>query len=244
MVGCYAVKMNESHSAERKRVEDTVSRLLEKAEAVVHGHFVGNSGRHLDTYVNKDKIFADPQLTQIIAGYLAQLYAGDRIEAVIGPAVGGALLAQQVALQLRVRTGLRVASVFTDKAVASDGKPIQTLKRGYDTEIGGRRLLMVEDVLTTGGSLKQVIDAVRQAFSKDATSAPQIIGAVAIVNRDPQRVTSKQLGVPLDALVRLDLKSYEESEVPESLRKVPISTELGHGKQYLATLATGQKHPA
>lgn len=210
-------------SRERARIASKVSKILEDSKAVQKGHFISTVGLHLDTYVNKDRLFTDPEVVNIIAQGFARLAAHTKAEVVVGPAIGGAILAQRTAEYLRKSHRRKMLSVFTQK----DEKGVQQLKRGYDKDVAGKDVIAVEDILTTGTSLRELVAAVVRAGGN-------VVGVYAIVNRDPEKVTSDSIGAPLDTLVQMKLNSYEEGEVPPELMKVPIRTDVGHGAAYLA----------
>lgn len=203
--------------------EDEVLEILQKVGAFRTGHFVGTSGRHIDTYINKDALFMHPRETSQLCLALAQEFKDDNIEAVIAPAVGGVVLSQWTAYHVSELTGKEVYALFADK----DGHGGLVIKRGYDKAIAGKRTLVVEDLLTTGGSLKKAVEIARAAGA-------EIIGAAAIGNRG--QVTREQIGNPPKflALVDIDLESWDESECELCQAGIPVNTDVGHGKEFLA----------
>jgi orotate phosphoribosyltransferase len=140
----------------------------------------------------------------------------DGVDVVIAPAIGGVILASHTALHLKV------LSAYAEK----DGDDGFVIKRGYDTAIDGKRVLIVEDILNTGGSVKKVVDAVRR-------HSGTVVGVGALCNRGG--VTTEDLKVPkLKSLVNMPLEVYDESECPLCVSEVPINTKLGKGREYLA----------
>jgi orotate phosphoribosyltransferase len=188
------------------------------ADTRLSGHFVLKSGRHADTYFNKDRIFSWPGLVIKVATALyklAQANGGADCPVVCGPAVGGAILAQYVANGLS-RKGWPVRAVFADK-VGTGFK----LARGYDLIVSGLDVLLVEDVLTTGGSVRAVAQAVTWAGGR-------VKGVVAIINRGG--VTSEELGVPLlGTLVDVNVSTWSAEECPLCKNGQQIDTGVGHG---------------
>jgi len=202
-------------------MEDVV-RLLKEAGAILEGHFVGASGRHLSIYVNKDAWLPQTDLVSKICRMVAELNKDKGIEVVVGPAVGGIPLSQWTAHHLSEITGRTVLSVFTEKTPDNG----QALKRGYDALVKGKRVLAIEDTVTTGGSVKKTIDAVKKAGGN-------LVQLTILVNREPANVTTSTFGVPMNALADLPSESFAENEIPEWLKKIPINATLGHGAQYL-----------
>lgn len=201
--------------------EAEVLDLLQDVGAFRSGHFVYTSGRHGDAYINKDALFMHPHETFKLAGAIAENFKDDNIEAVIAPAVAGAILAQWTAYQLSEMTDREVCALYADKA---DGGLV--IKRGYDKAIQGKRTLVVEDLLTTGGSLKKVVDAARAAGAN-------IIGAAALANRGG--VTKEQVGNPekFVTLVNIHLESWDAAACELCQNNIPVNTDVGHGKEFL-----------
>src|SRR3989344_4814419 len=184
--------------------ESEVLDLLQKVGAFRTGHFVLTSGRHADSYLNKDALYPYTHDTSKICQAMAEKFkdksASRRIEVVVGPAIGAAILSQWVAYHLTEMTGGEVYGAYSDK----DGQGGFILKRGYDQLVKGKRTLVVEDLTTTGGSIKKVIETVRAAGA-------EIVGAIVIVNRGD--VTKKAIGNPpvFSSLVEIHLESWDES---------------------------------
>lgn len=204
---------------------DEVLSLLETHGAILRGHFVGTSGRHLDMYINKDAIYPHPGVVSILCEEIAVRCAGRRIDAVAAPVVGGVILSQWVAEWLSIREGgIEVLALYAEK----DASGCFTFRRGYDRLVSGRRVLVVEDVLTTGGSLRSVIEAIRAAGG-------EVVGAAALVNRGG--VTAEDVGFGGEAglfvLATLDLQSWGEVECPLCRAGVPVNVEVGKGREFL-----------
>lgn len=199
-----------------------VLQILKDAGAILEGHFVGTSGRHLPVYINKDAWLLHTGLVSKICRMLAELNKENNIDVVVGPAVGGVVISQWTAFHLSEITGREVLSVFTEKTPEGG----QILKRNYDKVVAGKRILAVEDTVTTGGSVKKTIEAIQSAGGN-------IVGLSLIVNRNPKEVTAEAFGIPVSALAEINMESYEEHEVPDWLKAIPINTEFGHGAKYL-----------
>lgn len=196
--------------------------LLKESGAILEGHFIGVSGRHLSVYVNKDAFLPHTSVVSALARMMAEKHKDQAIDVVVGPAVGGIPLSTWTAHHLSELTGREVLSVFTEKSPEGG----QLLKRGYDKVVAGKRILAVEDTVTTGGSVLSTIQAIQAAGG-------EVVQLALIMNRDPKRITSETFGVPMSALAELDAESYTEEEVPEWLKKIPINTTVGHGAKYL-----------
>ncbi len=168
-----------------------VRRALAERGALLEGHFRLSSGRHSDRFVQKFRILEDPALLEPVARAIASRFADARPTVVVGAAVGGILLAYEVARQLHVK------AIFVEK---ENGVP--ALRRGF-TLGSGDRVLLVEDVLTTGGSMRETIEVVRRFGAR-------IVGLAIIVARGP----APEGEFPTFALLELPLQSYDETECP------------------------------
>lgn len=205
--------------------EQEVMELLKRVGGIItQTHVVLTSERHADTYVNKDAIYPYTKEISRLGRAIAEKFVSQRVEIVIAPAMGGVILAQWVAHHLTKFYGCQVLAVYAEKSKNDDGFVI---KRDYDKKITGKRVLVVEDVLTTGGSAKKVIELTR-------TYKGNVIGIGVICNRGG--VTTKGLAnVPiLYALVNLKLETWEVSKCPLCAQNVPINTSVGKGKEFLA----------
>ncbi len=198
-----------------------VRSALKTRGALLEGHFRLSSGRHSDRFVQKFRILEDPAILEPVARAIAERFRSQRPTIVVSAAVGGILLGYEVARHLRVR------AVFVEK---EDGRPV--LRRGFMLTPSDRALV-VEDVVTSGLSVGEVIDVVRQ-------HGAQIAGVGAMVTRGeasfvPARsaVLSEALGaeskgqddtaIPFHALLDLPLHSYAQEECPQCRAGEPIS---------------------
>lgn len=203
--------------------ESEVLDLLQKVGAFRTGHFVFTSGRHGDSYVNKDALYPYTHDTSILCKAMAERFLDKDVEVVVGPTMGAAILAQLVAYHLSELTGREVYGVYADK----DGQGGFVLKRGYDQIIKGRSVLVVEDLTTTGGSIKKVVEVAKAAGGK-------IVGVIAIVNRGD--VTKEMVGNPpiFTSLVTLHLESWDERGCELCKKGIPVNTDIGHGREFVA----------
>ena len=191
--------------------------LAEARAMIADSHVVYTSGKHGSAYVNKDAVYPSTARVAELCRFLAAAAAPHRPEIVCGPAMGGIILAQWTGHHL----GL--PAVYAEKR--GDGG--MALRRGYDRLVAGRRVLVVEDVLNTGGSIRDAIAAVRAAGG-------EVVVAAALVNRGA--VTAADVGVPvLVALLDVALDAWDAEACPLCRDGVPVNTDVGKGREFLAT---------
>ena len=197
--------------------------ILKKIGAVItDDHFVYTSGKHGEVYINKDALYPHTAETSEVCQTMAEMFKDKNVEAVVGPALGGIILSQWVASHLSKMKGKEVFGVYTEK----DAVENQILRRGYDQVIKGKKVLVVEDLTTTGGSVKKVVDIVRQAGG-------EVISVCVMVNRDPKNVNEASVGAPFVAADILEAQAFDEADCPFCKEGRPINTKIGHGKKYL-----------
>lgn len=205
--------------------EDFILSLLEKRGVIIKGtHVVLTSGRHSDVYVNKDAIYPYGRELSLVCKSIAQgfLDMDVDIDVVVGPALGGIILSQWVAYHFYRLTSKQVLSVFAEKT--SDGKSF-ALTRGYDKIVSGKDVLVVEDVVTTGGSVKKVIEAV-------LSSGGNVVGVGVVCNRGGE-VAREFVGAPIFyALLDMTIESWDEKDCPLCRAGLPINTDIGKGREY------------
>jgi orotate phosphoribosyltransferase len=190
--------------------------ILAEARAIITGsHIVYTSGKHGSAYVNKDAVYPNTTRVAELCRHLAEAARPHRPEVVCGPAMGGIILAQWTGHHL----GL--PAVYAEKA---DGG--MALRRGYDKLVAGKRVLVVEDILNTGGSVKDAVAAVR-------TAGGAVVAVAALVNRGG--VTAADVGVPaLAALLAVSLEAWDAEACPLCRDGIPINTDVGKGREFLA----------
>lgn len=202
--------------------EKDILDLLKKTGAIItDSHIVYTSGRHGKAYVNKDALYVHAGETSKLCSEMAALYQDEDIDVVAGPAIGGVILSQWIAYHLSNKKGKEVLSVFAEE----DESKARIFKRGYDKLIKGKRVLVVEDVLTTGGSVKRLVQAVHALGGR-------VVGCVAICNRGGAS-ESDIGGAPLKALINLEFESWDEADCPLCRENVPVNTDVGKGREYL-----------
>jgi orotate phosphoribosyltransferase len=199
-------------------------RIIIETGAKKEGHFVLTSDdKHTEYYLDKDAIYLHPVKTSLLARKIAEQYRDSGVEVVIGPAMGGIILSQWVAYWLSKITGVEVLAVYAKK---NENDKDFIIKRGYEKVINGKRILVVEDTLTTGGSVKKVVILVR-AFGGE------VVGVGAIGNRGG--VTMAQIANPprLTALINVEFKTWAEEDCPLCVQGIPVDANVGKGREYL-----------
>ncbi len=204
--------------------------LLKKSGAVItDSHFVGTSGSHFATYIKKDALYPHTEDTSEVCKLFAEKVKDLGVEVVVGPALGGIILSTWTAHHLTNLVGKEVLSVYCEKAQAG-GMAVDTemlLTRGYDELVKGKKVLVVEDLTTTGVSAKKVVNTVR-------TAGGEVVAVSVMVNRSPKIVTSEFFGTQFLPLDEFEIPMYKDGECPLCEAGVPINTKVGHGKKYLS----------
>ena len=202
---------------------DNVVDILKKVGAVItDSHFVYTSGKHGSVYVNKDAVYPHTAETSRIGELFAEKYKDMDIDVVAAPALGGIILSQWVAFHLSKLKGKEILGVYTEKT--EDKQMIFT--RGYDKLVKGKNVLVIEDLTTTGGSVRKVVDTVK-------ATGGNVVAVCVMVNRDPEKVTSEVVGGPFSALGVIKASAFDEAACPLCKENVPINTNVGHGKKYM-----------
>ena len=184
-----------------KATPDRTIDLLKRTGALLEGHFRLSSGRHSDRYCQCAKLLEHPAYAEEVGESLAGLFRNQGIDVVVAPALGGIIIGHEVARALGAR------SIFAER---QDGT--MTLRRGFALE-SGSRVLVVEDVVTTGGSVREVADLARR-------DGAVVVGFGFILDRSG---VTLDLGAPARALARMPLESYEPEECPLCERGLAIT---------------------
>lgn len=187
---------------ERELVE-----TLERYGAISKGHFRLSSGRHSDTYVQCARVLQHPRVGEKLADELASLYDASKIDVVVSPALGGVLIGYLVARSLNRRF------VFSER---KEGE--MSIRRGQEV-VEGERVLMVEDVITTGGSLRELEKLIEQ-------SSARVAGIAAIIARGEESEMPKGTR----ALLKLPIVSWDQSGCPLCLKGLGLDAP---GSRYL-----------
>lgn len=173
--------------------EERVVEILKEAGVLLEGHFLLTSGRHSNRYLQCAKIFRNTRYSEELCAALGEKYVDAGVQVVIGPAMGAVQMAYEVSRSLQCE------NFFTERG--EDGK--MTLRRGFVVE-PGQKVLIVEDVVTTGGSVKEVIDLVKAAGG-------EVVGVGSIVDRTGGKI---DFGVPFKAVYSADVTSWEADDCP------------------------------
>lgn len=179
---------------------EEIKKIFIDSGALLEGHFRLTSGRHSDRYIQCARVLMEPNYTAALCGHLAESFKDEAVDLVVGPAMGGIVISYEMARQLGV------PSLFTERV---DGK--MTLRRNFTIE-PGQKVLVVEDVVTTGGSVKEVIDIVKE-------NGGVVVGVALLVDRSNGKV---DLGARVEACLSMDVKSYEADECPLCKAGLPI----------------------
>jgi orotate phosphoribosyltransferase len=183
-------------------------------------HFVYISGQHGSGWIDKDRVYPHTDLTATLGRLVAEAVADRGIEVVCGPATGGLILAQWTA------HALGALAVFGEHGEpVGDTRPF-VVKRGYEHLVEGRRVLVVDDVVNTGFSIRGTIDAVR-------SHGGEVREAAAIVNRGA--LLAGAIGIDeLIAITDIRLDSWPREDCPLCAQGVPVNTQYAHGADFVA----------
>ena len=206
-------------------MQEEVVKLLEKSGSIFSDdHFVFTSGKHAPRYIDKMALFAHPIYASEMGKLFAEKYKDAAIDVVVAPAMGGIILSQWTAFHLSQLKNKDILGIYTEKTPDNE----QVFTRGYDKYVVGKNVLIVEDNVTTGGSVRKVVEAVKAVGGS-------VVGVCSMtnINPKPESITDKVIGAKYKALSVLPVVVYEESECPMCKKGMPINTEHGHGKKYL-----------
>jgi orotate phosphoribosyltransferase len=179
---------------------DRIIEIFRKSEVLMEGHFLLTSGRHSSQYMQCARVFQYPVWTEELSGVLTEEMSGLDIDIVIGPAIGGIILSYEMGRRLGVKT------IFAERENGA-----MTLRRGFEIQAGAR-VLVVEDVVTTGGSVMEVMELVRGMGAN-------VAGVGAFVDRSNGKV---DFGVPFFSVLSLEVKSYAPEECPLCKKHIPV----------------------
>lgn len=189
--------------------QEEVRALLVQTGAIMDGHFLLTSGLHSPHYVEKFNVLQHPEYTAQLCAAMAEKFKDANIETVVGPVTGGILLAHETGKSLGTR------AIFTERV---DGK--MTFRRGFSLR-EGERVLIVEDIVTTGGSIKEVIDVV-----KAAGAVPVAVSM--LVDRSGGKANFGD--VPATALLTMEVETYVPENCPLCAKGIPMTKRGRTGK--------------
>jgi orotate phosphoribosyltransferase len=179
---------------------DEVLKIFSETEALLNGHFLLTSGRHSNIYFQCAKVLQHPKFTKLICSNLVEHFKDMNIETVIAPAMGGLIVGYEVARQLNARF------IFTERE-----DKIMQLRRGFSLS-KNERVLVCEDVVTTGGSVFEVIDIVKKFEA-------EIVGVAYIVDRSNGKV---DFGFAKKSVLTLDAVSYPAEDCELCKNEIPL----------------------
>ena len=181
--------------------ERALIELFKETNVIQTGHFELTSGRHTDTYLQCAQILQYPEHTDRLAVEIVNLWEKEEIDLVVGPAIGGIIISYAVAAQMGVR------NIFSER---KNGE--MKFRRNLEVK-ENEKLLIVEDVITTGGSVREVIDLLEE-------SKADIVGISSLVDRSNGQV---EFGYIFKPLVQLKVDSYKEEECQLCKKGIPIN---------------------
>jgi orotate phosphoribosyltransferase len=180
--------------------ENDILEIFKKTGALLQGHFLLTSGRHSNMYFQCAKVLQYPEYTEQVCRIIADNFKDFEIDTVISPAMGGIIVGQEVARQLNKR------SIFAER----EDKKL-TLRRGFSID-KGEKILVCEDVVTTGGSVFEVIDIVKE-------QGGEVVGVGFIVDRSNGKV---DFGYPQKSTMKMEVISYTPDECPLCKENIPL----------------------
>ncbi|ABD44544.1 orotate phosphoribosyltransferase [Ehrlichia chaffeensis str. Heartland] len=188
---------------------DSIYGEFTKIGVIISGHFVLSSGLHSDTYIQCARLFENPVIAVKFCALLATKIGKvlPNIDLIVSPAVGAITVGYEIARQLGIN------NVFCERV-----NGLFTLRRGFEIKKGSK-VLIVEDVITTGKTSMEVVSCVKK-------NGGTVVAGAALVKRS----RDIKLPFPIISLVELNIKSYVDEDVPEYLRKIPVSVP---GSRYL-----------
>ena len=205
-------------------------KLVEETGAILKGHFVYAHGDHGVVYIAKGKILNDPTKASALCEQIAEHFKNSDIDAVAGPESGGIIMANLVAMHLCRLRGMEYIDVFH---LLKKG-PFMVIKQEGKRKMAGKKILLVDDIATTGGSLKKCAQAINDEEGL-------IVGMGMLWLRGNESMFLNLFeGIPVFPLIRIRLPGWNEEECLKTgpcSRCVPINIEFGHGAEFL------KKHP-
>ncbi len=183
--------------------EKEIIEIFEKAGSLLTGHFLLTSGKHSERYLEKFAVLQKPEWTEVLCSGIANYFKNEKIDVVIGAAIGGIILSYETARQLKCR------GIFMER---EEGK--LKLRRGF-TVNKGERVLIVEDIVTTGGSVQEIIDELKANYECE------IAGVGFLINRSGKEIDFK--AGKTFYLAKIDVETYEPADCPLCKKNIPIT---------------------
>jgi orotate phosphoribosyltransferase len=184
---------------------DEVEEIFRASGALLDGHFVLSSGRHSPRYLEKFQVLQWPRRTERLCAAIVERLRGVAIETVAGPTTGGIILAHEVGRQLGVR------AVYAERSETGPGR---VFRRGFQLR-AGERVLVVDDIMSTGGSVEETIAAVRDAGAT-------VVAIAVLVDRSGGAAADRLAGVPLHSLWEVTIETYDPGSCPQCAAGEPV----------------------
>ena len=183
--------------------QEEIMKKFEKTGAILKGHFKLTSGVHSDSYIQCAQVMQYPEFIHNLCSELGKKFKGEDIDVIVGPAIGAIIMAHVMAMVL----GPWVRAIFTER---ENGK--MTLRRSFEIK-KGEKVLVVEDITTTGSSAREVIDIVK---SRQA----EVVGVGALIDRSGGQV---DFGIRYEKLLTIKMNTYEPDNCPLCKKEIPIT---------------------
>ncbi len=180
--------------------EERILDILKEAGVLLEGHFLLTSGRHSNKYLQCARIFRHTKYSEELCAALAEQYKNENVDVVIGPALGAVQMAYEVSRQIGCE------NFFAER---EEGKMV--LRRGFSIN-PGQRVLVVEDVVTTGGSVREVVQIVQDMGGI-------VVGIGSVVDRTGGKI---DFGVPFKAVISMNVESWQADECPICKQGIPV----------------------
>ena len=182
---------------------DKTLELLKKSDAPLEGHFILSSGKHSNKYIQCAKLIENPVYCEEVANIIGEKLKEKDIEVdlCVGPAMGGVIISYELARALGIN------AIFTER---ENGR--MTLRRGFEIK-EGMKVIIVEDVITTGKSSFEAVDVIRSCGA-------EVIALTSVVNRSNKDEIN---GLPIISATKIDVDTWDEGEVPDKLKNSPAT---------------------
>jgi orotate phosphoribosyltransferase len=180
--------------------KDTVLDIFRKTGVMLNGHFLLTSGKHSDRYMQCAKLFEYPDISEKFCSEIAEEFKEAGINLVIGPALGGVIMSFDVARLMKVR------NIFAERENGA-----MTIRRGFEIPRDAK-VLVVEDVITTGGSVQEVVNLVKEAGAT-------VCGVAVIVDRSAGKA---DFGCKLYSCIQMDIQAYPPDDCPVCAKGLPL----------------------
>lgn len=177
--------------------------LLKKSDALLEGHFILSSGKHSNKYIQCAKLIENPVYCEKVANIIGEKLKekGIEVDLCVGPAMGGVIISYELARVLGVN------AIFTER---ENGQ--MTLRRGFEIK-EGMKVIIVEDVITTGKSSFETVDVIRSCGA-------EVLALTSIVNRSNKDEIN---GLPIISATKIDVDTWDEDEIPDELKNIPAT---------------------